>query len=287
MSERLTAKPVIKKIYTDIKVRLDKYKIAPCLNILEIGNHPASEFYVKNLVKKGTKIGIDVRVLNFPETISQNDFQKQIESLNDDNTVHGIMIQKPLPAGFNEDEIINLIDPNKDVDGFHPLNMGKLVLDKEGFIPSTAAAVLEILQHYKIATTGKKVTILGRSNIVGKPLANLLLRKNDTGNATVTVVHSRTKNLQEITSQADILIAAIGRARFVTSSMIKPGSIIIDVGINQIEDAEKGLIYVGDVDYDDCLEKCAAITPVPGGVGSVTTSLLLNNVFKAFLLNRT
>ncbi len=283
MDKRLTAKPVIKKIYNEIKTALENHTEKPCLKILVIGKDPASEFYVNNLVKKGTKKGIDVEVLNFPEDTSEEEFLKQIKMLNNDNSIHGIMIQKPLPKGFNEDEIINLIDSSKDVDGFHPLNMGNLVLDKEGFIPSTAEAVLEILKFYEIETSGKKVTILGRSNIVGKPLANLLLRKNATGNATITVAHSRTSNLQEATSSADIIIAAIGKAKFVTSEMIKPDSILIDVGINQIADAEKGMIYVGDIDYDDCFSKCAAITPVPGGVGSVTTSLLLKNVVKAFL----
>ena len=283
MDKRLTAKPVIKKIYNEIKTTLERYETRPSLKILVIGNDPAADFYVKNLVRKGIKTGIDVEVLNFSDTIPQAEFLKQIKLLNDDNMVHGIMIQKPLPADFNEDEIVNLIDPRKDVDGFHPLNIGNLVLDKPGFIPSTAEAVLEILKYYQIETSGKRVTILGRSNIVGKPLANLMLRKNSTGNATVTVAHSRTDKLKEVTSQADILIAAIGQARFVTSDMIKDGSIIIDVGINQIEDDEKGSIYVGDVDYDDCFEKCASITPVPGGVGSVTTSLLIKNVLKAFL----
>jgi methylenetetrahydrofolate dehydrogenase (NADP+) / methenyltetrahydrofolate cyclohydrolase len=286
MDKRLAAKPVIRKIYDQIKTKLENVEGTPCLNILIIGNDPAAEFYVNNLIKKGNKVGIQVEVLSFEKGISQTEFSAIIHDLNNDDNVNGIMIQKPLPAEFNEDTIIKLIDPSKDVDGFHPINMGNLVLDKDGFIPSTAEAVLEILNFYQIETSGKKVTIIGRSNIVGKPLANLLLRKNSTGNATVTVTHSRSKDLRSITSEADILIAAIGQAQFVTSDMIKNGSIIIDVGINQIKDPEKEYRYVGDVDYDDCFDKCKAITPVPGGVGSVTTSLLLNNVLKSFLKNK-
>jgi len=283
MDKRLAAKPVIKQIYKNIKLKLEDHEESPFLKILVIGEDPAAAFYVNNLMKKGSKIGINVEVISFDPDVSEKDFLMQISKINDDEKVHGIMIQKPLPSHFDEDKIINLIDPCKDVDGFHPINMGNLILDKDGFIPSTAEAVLEIFRFYGIETSGKKVVILGRSYIVGKPLANLLLRKNKTGNATVTVCHSRSKNLTEITSKADILIAAIGKPHFVKAEMIKKNSIVIDVGINQIEDPEKGSRYVGDVNYDDCFEKCCAITPVPGGVGSVTTSLLLKNVLKAFL----
>jgi methylenetetrahydrofolate dehydrogenase (NADP+)/methenyltetrahydrofolate cyclohydrolase len=193
------------------------------------------------------------------------------------------MLQKPLPKHIDEVEIVMKIAPDKDVDGFHPLNMGKLVLNQDSLLPSTPAAVLKILDFYNIKTEGKNVVILGRSAIVGKPLANLLLRKDSPGNATVTVCHSRTQHLANITSQADILVAAIGKANFVKKEMIKQEAIIIDVGVNQIEDAETGYKYLGDVDYNDCFEKAAKITPVPGGVGSVTTSMLLSNVVKAAL----
>jgi methylenetetrahydrofolate dehydrogenase (NADP+) / methenyltetrahydrofolate cyclohydrolase len=283
MDKILIAKPVIRQIYAKIKLELDDYDEAPVLKILITGNDPAAEYYVNNLKKKGTKVGIQVEVLNLEKDISSEVFLQIIQELNNDKNVHGIMIQKPFPANFAEDVVINSINPDKDVDGFHPLNMGKLLLDKADFIPSTAEAVLALLEFYGIETSGKKVTILGRSNIVGKPLANLLLRKNKTGNATVTVCHSRSEDLKSITTQADILIAAIGKAHFVKANMIKKGSILIDVGINQIHDPGAGLKYVGDIDFADCLEKCSAITPVPGGVGSVTTALLLNNVLKAFL----
>jgi len=283
MDKRLAAKPVIRQIYSKIKQTLENHDEKPLLKILVIGNDPAADYYVQNLVKKGRKTGIDVDVIKYDIDVTEEEFLAKILEFNLDKNVHGIMLQKPLPSGFDEDKIINLIDPAKDVDGFHPMNMGNLVLDKNGFIPSTAEAVLELLKFYEIETSGKNVVILGRSYVVGKPLANLLLRKDKTGNATVTVCHSRSKDTSKITSEADILVAAIGKADFVKSEMIKQDSIIIDVGINQVNDPDKGSRYTGDVDYDDCFEKCRAITPVPGGVGSVTTSLLLNNVLKAFL----
>jgi len=286
MDKRLAAKPVIRTIYAKIKAELEGFTEQPLLKILFIGNDPAAAYYVQNLVKKGSKIGISVDVVNFDQNISQQEFMSVLKILNEDADVHGIMIQKPLPDDFSDEEINNLINPDKDVDAFHPVNMGKLVLDEDGFLPSTAEAVLEILKYYDIETSGKKTVILGRSNVVGKPLANLLLRKNETGNATVTVCHSRSRELGSITAEADILIAAIGKPHFVNAEMIKPDSVIIDVGINQIPDPEKGYRYVGDVNYEGCFDKCRAITPVPGGVGSVTTSLLLNNVKKAFLISK-
>ncbi len=188
------------------------------------------------------------------------------------------MIQKPLPSHIDESEITLIIDPQKDMDAFHPSNIGNMVLDHQSYIPSTPAAVLELIKYYQIKTSGKHVVVLGRSNIVGKPMANLLLRKNETGNATVTICHSRTMDLPSITRQADILIAAIGQPLFVTENMLKDGVIILDVGVNQVEDADKGMRYVGDVDYDGCFEKADMITPVPGGVGTVTTAMLLHNV---------
>lgn len=281
MTQKLTAKPIIKQIYSNLKSDIEKFHLSPKLVIIIIGNDPASLYYVQNLEKRGNKIGIAVETKKLPASISMKKLLNEIECLNKDGTVHGIMIQKPLPSHVNESEIIMKLDPKKDMDAFHPLNMGNLVLDKEGFVPCTPAAVLEILSFYNIATEGKNIVIIGRSNIVGKPLANLLLRKNKTGNATVTICHSKTSDLGNVTGKADILIAAIGKALFVHSDMIKHNAIIIDVGVNQVKDAEKGYKYVGDVDYENCLEKASAITPVPGGVGSVTTAMLLKNVLLA------
>ncbi len=280
-SKKLIAKPLIKKIYADLQEEIEGFGVSPKLVILQIGDNPASEFYVQNLLKKSKKVGIEAELKKFDSSISQDIFLGEIKKLNNDDSVHGIMLQKPFPKDFNDDVITQTINPDKDVDGFHPMNLGNLLLGKDAFIPCTPQAVLEMLKFYNIQTTGKHVVILGRSNIVGKPLANLLLRKDETGNATVTVCHSRTQNLSEITRQADILIAAIGRARFVTKEMIRENAIIIDVGVNLIKEDGKEK-YVGDVDYDDCYEKSYLITPVPKGVGSVTTSLLLKNVVKAY-----
>jgi methylenetetrahydrofolate dehydrogenase (NADP+)/methenyltetrahydrofolate cyclohydrolase len=281
MTEVLSGKPVAKRIYNKIKNEIEEYELTPKLVIIKIGHDPASEFYVKNLKKKGFKVGINVQTQNYSEIVEQNFILKQIEKLNNDDLVHGIMVQKPLPTHFDESRINDAIQPDKDMDAFHPINLGKMLLDQESFIPSTPAAVLEILNYYNISTTGQEIVILGRSNIVGKPLANLLLRKDKTGNATVIICHSRTKNLAEITVRADILIAAIGSAYFVQPNMIKQDAIIIDVGVNQVEDIVKGMKYVGDVDYEKCYEKSYMITPVPGGVGTVTTSMLLWNVIKS------
>ncbi len=281
MTQKLTAKPIIKQIYSNLIFEIEKFHLSPKLVIIIIGDDPASLYYIQNLEKKGNKVGIAVETKKLPASISMKILLNEIERLNKDGTVHGIMIQKPLPSHINESEIIMKLDPKKDMDAFHPLNIGNLVLNKEGFVPCTPAAVLEILSFYNIATEGKNIVIIGRSNIVGKPLANLLLRKSKTGNATVTICHSKTSNLKNVTRKADILIAAIGKALFVHSDMIKYNAIIIDVGVNQVEDAEKGYKYVGDVDYENCFEKASAITPVPGGVGSVTTAMLLKNVLIA------
>ncbi len=284
MKKRLSGKIIAKEIYAKIKEEIELTKITPKLVILLIGNDPAAEYYVQNLEKKGTKIGIKVETKILDVSIDQQSLLEKIDALNNDAQVNAIMLQKPLPNHLDESEIIMKIDPKKDVDAFHPLNMGNLVLDKEGFIPATPAAVLEILSHNEIDTNGKHVVIVGRSDIVGKPLANLLLRKSETGNATVTICHSRTKDLAFHTKQADILIAAIGKPLFIKADMVSDNAIVIDVGVNQIEDAEKGYRYVGDVDYLGCFEKVSAITPVPGGIGTITTSVLLNNVLYAYNL---
>ena len=281
MTKKLRAKPIIKKIYAEIRAEIEAKNLSPRLDIIILGEDPASLYYVQNLQKKGEKIGIQVNALKLDPEISQEDLLSQIIKMNNDKNVSGVMLQKPLPKHLDETEIVNAIDPNKDVDGFHPVNMGKLVLDEPGFVPCTPAACIEIKKFYEIETSGKNVVIIGRSNIVGKPLANLLLRKDKYANATVTVCHSRTQNLPEITKEADILISAIGIPFFVKENMIKDEAIVIDVGVNQIEDAEKGYKYVGDVDYEACFDKSSEITPVPGGVGSVTTSMLLKNVLSA------
>ena len=281
MSIKLSGKPIAKEIYTQIRSTIECLNLIPKLVIIIIGKDPAAQYYVQNLEKKGAKIGITIETKTYDMNITQSKILDQINELNQDNSIHGIMIQKPLPTHLDESEIVMKLSPKKDMDGFHPMNMGNLILEREGFLPSTPIAVLELLDFYNIKTSGKNVVIIGRSNIVGKPLANLLLRKNKTGNATVTVCHSKTENLSEITRKADILIAAIGKALFVTADMIKSDSIVIDVGVNRILDTEKGYRYVGDVDYEDCFHKTSAITPVPGGIGTITTAILLRNVLKS------
>ena len=282
MNKKLGGKKVVRQIYANIKEDIQLEKITPKIVILLIGNDPAAEYYVQNLEKKGAKVGIEVETKILDVSIKQNTLLDKISTLNNDENVNAIMMQKPLPSHLDESEIVMKIDPNKDVDAFHPMNMGNLVLDREGFIPCTPAAVLELIKYYTIDTNGKHIVIVGRSDIVGKPLANLLLRKSTIGNATVTVCHSRTKDLAFHTKQADILIAAIGKPLFIEADMVRENAIVIDVGVNQIEDAEKGYRYVGDVDYEKCFEKVSAITPVPGGIGTITTAMLLNNVLLAY-----
>lgn len=282
MDKRLLAKPITKKIFAEIKEITSDTSRHPKLNIVVLGEDPAAAYYVNNLIKKGKKVGIDVEAVRLSAELSQDALVAIIEKMNDDNNVDAIMLQKPLPKHIDDELIVEKLNPKKDVDGLHPLNLGNLILNKDGFVPCTPGAVLQILDYYEIETNSKNVVILGRSNIVGKPLANLLLRKDKTGNSTVTVCHSRTQNLQKITSQADILIAAIGKPNFVVKNMLKPEAIVIDVGINQVV-VDGQSKYVGDVNYEDCFSKAKLITPVPGGVGSVTTAMLLKNVMKAYL----
>jgi methylenetetrahydrofolate dehydrogenase (NADP+)/methenyltetrahydrofolate cyclohydrolase len=282
MEKVLKGMPVSKAIYEDLKQQIVQFTSPPHLVIIQIGQDPASDYYTSNVQSKGKTIGVKVTVKEEPTTIPQGLLLKELDTLNHDETVHGIMVQKPLPAHIDAQIINQMIHPQKDVDGFHPCNLGNIILEKEGFIPCTPAATIEICRFYGISFATKHVVILGRSSIVGKPLANLLLQKKTDRNATVTICHSLTTNLQEITKQADILVAAIGKANYVTSDMIKKNVIILDIGVNQIADENNKLFYVGDVDYNSCYEKALAITPVPGGIGTVTTAMLLKNVILAY-----
>jgi methylenetetrahydrofolate dehydrogenase (NADP+)/methenyltetrahydrofolate cyclohydrolase len=217
------------------------------------------------------------------ENTSQTELLQVVKDLNEDDNVHGILVQLPLPKHIDSQLIIEAIEPNKDVDGFHPVSVGKLVLDLDGFVSCTPAGILEIMKYYKIETSGKHVVVVGRSNIVGKPMANLMIQKKALGNATVTLVHTRTPDMGVHTRQADILIAAAGVPEFITEDMVKAGAVVIDVGINRVDDAstEKGYRLVGDVDFAGVSEKCTAITPVPGGVGPMTIAMLLSNTVKS------
>ena len=247
----------------------------PGLAVVLVGADPASQVYVRNKTKACEKAGIVHRQLDLPESIDQAELIKIIHDLNGDETIDGILVQLPLPKGLDEQEVIKTISPEKDVDGFHPENIGHLVLGQKSFIPCTPYGIIRMIETLNIDTSGKEMVIVGRSNIVGKPMALLGLQRGI--DATVTVCHSKTKNLTEIIKRADIVVAAIGRAKFITADMVKPGSIVIDVGINRLDNGK----LCGDVDFDAVEPICSAITPVPGGVGPMTIAMLLSNTLES------
>ncbi|MBQ9616251.1 MAG: bifunctional methylenetetrahydrofolate dehydrogenase/methenyltetrahydrofolate cyclohydrolase FolD [Selenomonadaceae bacterium] len=252
-----------------------KYGTAPGLAVIIVGENPASQVYVRNKHKSCEELGIRSDVIRMPEHATKEELLAKIDELNADRAIHGILVQLPLPDAIHaqEEEILNRIDPAKDVDGFHPVNVGRLVTGSPGLVPCTPAGCIRMLELADIPMDGKRAVIIGRSNIVGKPMLHLLMAKH----ATVTVCHSHTQNLPEITREADILVAAIGKPKFVTADMVKPGATVIDVGINRI--APKKL--VGDVDFEAVKEVAGAITPVPGGVGLLTVAMLMQNVVEA------
>ena len=255
----------------------------PHLAAILVGNNPASETYVASKVKSCAEIGYHSNLLRFDEKISEKHLLDNITLLNENADIDGILVQLPLPKHINEEVVINTIDPSKDVDGFHPVNVGKMVSGLPTFIPATPYGIMLMLEHYNVPTKGKHAVVIGRSHIVGTPVSILLSRNSNPGNCTVTLTHSHTHNLKELCLQADIIVAAIGRPNFVTADMVKEGAVIVDVGINRIEDATKksGFRLVGDVDYNAVAEKCSFITPVPGGVGPMTIAALLKNTYHA------
>ncbi|GBD91658.1 bifunctional protein FolD protein [bacterium BMS3Abin04] len=282
-----------KKVAADIRKEL-KEKISelqsehnkvPGLVAILVGSNPASQVYVRMKSKACDEVGIYSVVEKLPFETSEEDLLTIVQNYNSDDRFNGILVQLPLPEHINEDKIIEAISPSKDVDGFHPVNIGKLMIGQDTFESCTPAGIVELLKRYNIETKGKHVVVLGRSNIVGKPVANLLLQKKEGANAVVTVCHSAAKNLKDYTLTADILIAAIGRANFVTEDMVKDGVVIIDVGINRIDDDSRksGYRLVGDVDFENVSKKSSYITPVPGGVGPMTIAMLLQNTYKSFL----
>ena len=255
----------------------------PHLAAILVGNNPASEAYVGHKVKSCAELGFESTLLRFTTDITEAQLIAEVQQLNNNDSVDGILVQLPLPAHISGDSVINAIDPAKDVDGFHPISQGKMLLGQPSFLPATPYGILLMLEHYKIDVTGLHCVVIGRSNIVGTPMTILLSRNANPGNATVTLTHSRTKDLASITRQADVIVAAIGKPRFVTADMVKPGAIIIDVGINRIDDATKksGSRLVGDVDYDNVAPMCSYITPVPRGVGPMTICGLMKNTLDA------
>jgi methylenetetrahydrofolate dehydrogenase (NADP+)/methenyltetrahydrofolate cyclohydrolase len=257
--------------------------ITPGLAAVLVGDDPASHIYVNNKAKACKKIGIYSEVIKRPATMSEDELSRLITELNEREEIHGILIQSPLPKHLNELEMIVRVDPRKDVDGFHPVNVGYMLLGSPWFLPCTPLGILRMLQEINVDPSGKKVVILGRGNIVGKPLAAMLMQKWKGSNATVTICHTGTKDIPAETRQADILIAAMGKAKFVTTDMIKDGVVIVDVGVNRVDDPStpKGYQLCGDVDYEACYEKASYITPVPGGVGPMTIAMLLSNTVQA------
>lgn len=282
----LDGKAIAQDIRAELKTRvaeLKKQGIVPGLGVLLVGDDPASRSYVTAKEKACEETGLYSREIKLPATASHKEILDVVNAFNADKQIDGILVQLPLPDSSMEQSVIEAIDPNKDVDGFHPVNVGRMMLGLPAFLPCTPHGVLQILKRSGIKTSGAHVVVIGRSNIVGRPLVNLLSQKSELGDATVTMCHTRTKNMAELTRQADIVVAAVGRPNTVTADMIKPGAVVIDVGVNRIEDATKknGFRLAGDVDYAAVAEKASAITPVPGGVGPMTITMLLANTVES------
>ncbi len=272
----IDGKELAKKIRANLKIECEELKnkqINPKLAVIMVGYDPASKVYVRNKSKVCEYVGIEYKEYLLSSTTTQKELIELIEKLNQDKTINGILLQSPIPANLDINEAFRTISPQKDVDGFNPVNVGKLVLNQDTFISCTPYGIMKMFEEYNIDLTGKNVVILGRSNIVGKPLMHCCLNKN----ATVTVCHSKTQNLAQKAKEADILISAIGKAQFVTADMVKENAVVIDVGINRLENGK----ITGDVDFENVKEKASYITPVPGGVGPMTIAMLMNNVIKA------
>lgn len=275
------------EIQEELKQRIDIVKKEggkiPHLAAILVGDDGSSRTYVNAKVKACDRVGFESSLIKLSEDISQNELLEEIYKLNNDDSIDGFIVQLPLPKHIDETIVTLAVSPKKDVDGFHPQSVGRMALGLPTFLPATPNGVIELLKRYNIETSGKNCVVVGRSNIVGSPMSILMSRKENPGNATVTLTHSRTKNLAEITKNADILIVAIGKPHFITEDMVKSGAVVIDVGIHRIEDASKknGFKLVGDVDFENVSNKCSYITPVPGGVGPMTIASLLMNTYKA------
>ncbi|HYR21352.1 MAG TPA: tetrahydrofolate dehydrogenase/cyclohydrolase catalytic domain-containing protein [Chthoniobacterales bacterium] len=287
MGNLIDGRAIAEKVYVDLRREIAELKskgITPGIAVVLVGDNPASRTYVRSKDKMSRELGLHSVKLELPASTSQSELLSRVEELNRDPKVHGILVQSPPPKQIDEAAIVRALDPRKDVDGFHPLNVAKLAIgDPTGFVPCTPLGVQRLLIESKIDIGGAHVVVLGRSMIVGKPVALLLMQKAKGGDATVTVAHSRTKNLEAVTRSADILIAAIGRAHFVKADHVREGAVVIDVGINRIDDKtnERGYRLVGDVDFKSVAPKAGAITPVPGGVGPMTIAMLMSNTVKA------
>jgi methylenetetrahydrofolate dehydrogenase (NADP+) / methenyltetrahydrofolate cyclohydrolase len=276
---KATAAKVQEKVRAEAAELIAKTGVKPHLSVILVGEDPASQVYVRNKERTCIQLGMSSEVIRMPADSTQQAVEAEIDRLNADARVHGILLQLPVPKGLDEDALIERISPDKDVDGLHPLNAGRLVLDLAGPVPCTPAGCVQLLIEYGIETRGKKAVVVGRSNIVGKPMALLLARKGEGGDCTVTIAHSRTPDLAAVIREADIVVAAIGRPGMIRGEMIKPGATVIDVGISRVDDpaAKNGYRLSGDVDFASAVEVAGAITPVPGGVGPMTIAMLMRN----------
>ena len=272
MAKIIDGKQISLDIKNELKEKVAKYKeqgIEITLAVVKVGNDPASAVYVRNKEKACEYVGINSKTLVLPEETTEEELLNVVKELNEDKNVNGILVQLPLPKHIDESKVLLTIDSTKDVDGFHPVNVGKMVIGEDTFLPCTPAGIIEMIKRTDIDIEGKECVVIGRSNIVGKPMAMLMLKEN----ATVTIAHSRTKDLKEVTKRADIIVAAIGKAKFVTADYVKEGAVVIDVGMDRDENGK----LCGDVDYADVEPKAGAITPVPGGVGPMTIAMLMHN----------
>jgi methylenetetrahydrofolate dehydrogenase (NADP+)/methenyltetrahydrofolate cyclohydrolase len=283
----IDGKKVANEIKEEIAHEVEQIKAnggkLPHLAAVIVGHDGASETYVGHKEKACKQVGFNSTVLRFEDTITEEEMLQQVDKLNNDPEIDGFILQLPLPKHISEQKVIEAIDPKKDVDGFHPINLGRMVIGLPAYVSATPAGIMELIKRYNIETSGKDVVVIGRSNIVGKPMSILLGQKTNPGNATVTMAHSRTKNLKELVSRADIIIAALGQAEFLTADMVKEGATVIDVGITRVKSdkTKSGWKLLGDVKFDEVAEKAEWITPVPGGVGPMTIVSLLQNTLKA------
>ena len=287
LNGKTTAEEIRAELKTAVASRKQKGMKIPHLAAVLVGNDGGSMSYVGAKVKACDEIGFESSLIRFEDTLTEQELLNKVEELNQDEEIDGFIVQLPLPKHINETKITDHISPNKDVDGFHPMNLGNMLLNLPGFLPATPAGIMELLKRNKIETSGKHCVVLGRSNIVGTPFSIMLSRNSNPGNCTVTLAHSRTQNLKELCLQADILVAAIGKPEFVTAEMVKDGAVIIDVGTTRVDDSsrERGWRLVGDVNFREVAPKTSYITPVPGGVGPMTIASLMMNTLKAMDLN--
>ena len=277
-----TAEDIKIEIKTEVDLMKSNKEKVPHLAAIIVGNDGASMTYVANKVRACERVGFESTLIKMPSTTSETELLKKIKKLNQDNNIDGFIVQLPLPEQIDTQKVLMAIDPSKDVDGFHPENFGKMALDMTTFIPATPFGILELLERYGVETKGKHTVVIGRSHIVGRPMSILMGRKGFPGNSTVTLTHSYTKNIAQITTQADIIITALGVPNYLKAEMVKDGAVVIDVGITRVnDDSEKGYAIVGDVDFENVSKKASHITPVPGGVGPMTIAMLLKNTLLA------